>query len=95
MQPHHFQQSDRYMEAQIAGLARGTAPYVWGLKELTIDDELLRLGKFAIKSCEGITPDGSTFRVPAVDDLPPAMEIPLILLIPGLSRPRARLDSDN
>lgn len=76
LQPHHFQQADRYMEAQIGGLARGAAPYVWGLRELTIDDELLRLGKFAIKSAEGITPDGSTFRVPAVDDLPVAMEVP-------------------
>lgn len=75
LQPHHFQQADRYAEAQIAGLAHGVGPYIWGLRELTIDDELLRLGKFAIKSCEGITPDGTTFRVPAVDDLPPAMEV--------------------
>ncbi|MDR6265560.1 MULTISPECIES: type VI secretion system baseplate subunit TssK [Rhodobacterales] len=76
LQPHHFQQNDRYLESQIAGISRGAAPYIWGLRELTIDDELLRLGKFAIKSCDGITPDGTSFRIPAVDDLPPAMEIP-------------------
>jgi type VI secretion system protein ImpJ len=76
LQPHHFQQSDRYLESLISGVAKGIAPYVWGMRELTLDDELLRLGKFAIKSCEGITPDGATFRVPAVDDLPPAMEVP-------------------
>ncbi|MEM6619185.1 MAG: type VI secretion system baseplate subunit TssK [Pseudomonadota bacterium] len=75
LQPHHFQQSDRYIESQIAGLARGAAPYLWGLRELTIDDELLRLGKFAIKSADGITPDGTSFRVPATDSLPPAMEV--------------------
>ncbi len=76
LQPHHFQQSDRYLESLVAGVARGVAPYVWGLRALTLDDELLRLGKFAIKACEGITPDGATFRVPAVDDLPTAMEVP-------------------
>ncbi len=76
LQPHHFQQNDRYLESMISGVARGIAPYVWGFRELSIDDELLRLGKFAIRSCSGITPDGAPFRVPAVDDLPPAMDIP-------------------
>ena len=76
LQPHHFQQNDRYMESLISGVARNIAPYVWGLRELTLDDEQLRLGKFAIKSCDGVTPDGATFRVPAVDDIPVAMEVP-------------------
>lgn len=76
LQPQHFQQSDRYTESLISGIARGVMPYVWGVRELTLDDELLRLGQFAIKSIDGITPDGATFRVPAVDDLPTAMVVP-------------------
>lgn len=76
LQPHHFQQADRYHEALVAGLARRVSPYAWGLSELQIDDEVLKVGQFALKSCAGLTPDGTVFRVPQSDDHPPAMEVP-------------------
>lgn len=76
IQPHHFQQSDRYHEALVAGLARRALPYLWGVSQLEIDDELLKLGKFAIRSASGLTPDGALFRVPQVEDHPPALEVP-------------------
>ena len=76
LQPHHFQQSDRYAEALVGGLARRVAPYVWGVTELEIDDEVLKFGQFALKSCSGLTPDGAVFRVPQADDHPPALVVP-------------------
>lgn len=76
LQPHHFQQADRYAEGLISGLARRVAPYLWGVNELEIDDEVLKIGKFAIKGCAGLTPDGATFRVPQSVDHPPALDVP-------------------
>jgi len=76
LQPHHFQQSDRHKEALVAGLARRVTPYAWGVSELEIDDEVLKVGQFALKSCAGLTQDGTVFRVPQADDHPPALEVP-------------------
>lgn len=76
LQPHHFQQSERYTEALLAGLARRVAPYAWGVSALEIDDEVLKVGQFALKSCAGLTQDGTVFRVPQADDHPPALEVP-------------------
>lgn len=76
LQPQHFQQSDRYLEGQISGLARRVGPYLWGLTELEIDEEVLKFGQFAIRSCSGLTPDGASFRVPQTEDHPPALVVP-------------------
>lgn len=76
LQPHHFQQSDRYAEALVAGLARRIAPYAWGVTQLSIDTDVLKVGQFAIRSCSGLTQDGTVFQVPGSVDLPPALDVP-------------------
>ena len=76
LQPHHFQQADRYAEALVGGLARRVAPYAWGVSALEIDAEVLKVGQFAIKSCAGLTQDGTVFRVPQSEDHPPALDVP-------------------
>ncbi|WP_109465057.1 type VI secretion system baseplate subunit TssK [Albibacillus kandeliae] len=76
LQPHHFQQADRYTEALVAGLARRIRPYGWGVTAMEIDDEVLKVGQFALKSVSGLTHDGTVFRVPMTDDHPPALEVP-------------------
>mgnify|MGYP000736719829 FL=1 len=76
LQPHHFQQSDRYTEALVTGLARRMRPYAWGVNGLEIDHEALKVGQFALKNCEGLTHDGTVFRVPMADPHPPALEVP-------------------
>ena len=76
LQPHHFQQADRYHEALIAGLAGRVAPYVWGLSALELDDAALKVGQIAIKSASGLTQDGTVFRVPGAESHPPALEVP-------------------
>lgn len=76
LQPHHFQQADRYTEGLVTGLARRMSPYAWGVNELEIDEEVLKVGQFAIKSASGLTQDGTVFRVPAAEDHPPALDVP-------------------
>ncbi|MCF6232413.1 MAG: type VI secretion system baseplate subunit TssK [Rhodobacteraceae bacterium] len=76
LQPHHFQQADRYTEALITGLAARLRPYAWGVSALEIDHEALKVGQFALKGCAGLTQDGTVFRVPMADDHPPALEVP-------------------
>ena len=53
LQPHHFQQSDRYHEALVSGLAARIAPYAWGLSEIEIDTELLKVGQFSLRAPRG------------------------------------------
>ncbi|MFK7943552.1 MAG: type VI secretion system baseplate subunit TssK [Paracoccaceae bacterium] len=76
MQPHHLQQHDRYVESLVAGVATGIAPFAWGVRELVIDEAMLKLGKLAVQACTGLTPDGAVFRVPQADDHPPALDVP-------------------
>lgn len=76
LQPHHFQQSDRYTEALVTGLARRLLPYAWGVNELEINEEALKFGQFGIKGAAGLTPDGAVFRIPQAEDHPPALEVP-------------------
>ena len=37
LQPHHFQQADRYAEALVGGLAGRSAPDAWGVSKFEID----------------------------------------------------------
>lgn len=76
LQPHHLQQHDRYFEALVGGVATGIAPAPWGVRELAIDQSLLKLGKIAVTRCVGLTPDGALFRAPEVDAHPPALDVP-------------------
>ncbi len=76
LQPHHLQQQTRYTEALVGRVTRAAAPYPWGLTELVLDDDLLKLGRIAVKSCAGVTPDGAAFRVPEADVAPPALQVP-------------------
>ncbi len=76
LQPHHFQQADRYTEALVTGIARRLTPYGWGVTALEIDEAALKVGQFAIKSGAGLTHDGVVFRVPQTDAHPPALEVP-------------------
>lgn len=76
LEPHHFQQSDRYAEGLVIGLARRLAPYAWGVGQIEINEEVLKFGQFAIKAATGLTPDGIVFRIPEAEDHPPALEVP-------------------
>lgn len=67
LQPQHFQQQTQYLEQLIIQHATAFNTYAWGVAELTINQQLLSLGKFSISSCQGILPDGTLFNIPAQD----------------------------
>ena len=100
LQPHHFQQHDRWLE-HIGNARRGIGvPYPWGLVRLAIDPELLALGKLAVTDCAGLLPDGTPFDAPAEDPLPTPLEIAdtdvgsLVYLGLPLRRPQERQSGD-
>ncbi len=76
LQPQHFQQYDRYVEKLVRGEVGGLRPFAWGIRELTVNHDLLTLGQFAITSCNGILEDGTPFNVPDDADHPPPLEVP-------------------
>lgn len=72
IRPQHFQQHDRYMETFVQAICSGLRNHNWGIQELTIDKELLGLGKLSIARIKGILPDGTPINAP-MDDEPPAV----------------------
>ena len=44
LQPQHFQQHDRYVQALVERRAAGLRPYSWGFSTLKIDPQQLLLG---------------------------------------------------
>lgn len=75
LRPQHFQQQGRYFRGWIEQRCGGLRPYSWGVTRLEIDTQKLSLGKFAIKSCSGVFPDGTPFNMPENHPLPPPLEI--------------------
>ncbi len=76
LHPHHFQQHDRYLESLIDAHSGSLQACGWGITSLDIDGELLALGKFAIRACRGIMPDGTAFDIPTDAPPPPPLPIP-------------------
>ncbi|WP_416067393.1 type VI secretion system baseplate subunit TssK [Rhizobium sp. ZK1] len=70
LKPQHLQQSDRYLEKLIVDRWAGTQNYGWGLTELTINRDLLKLGRIAIISASGVMEDGTPFSIPGEADHP-------------------------
>jgi type VI secretion system protein ImpJ len=77
LQPQHLQQQDRYWQSQLEARVGALRPYAWGFSELRIDEQQLALGKLALQSCSAVLPDGTPFSLPADDDLPLPIDIPL------------------
>ncbi|MEN8668484.1 MAG: type VI secretion system baseplate subunit TssK [Ketobacter sp.] len=76
LRPQHFQQQDRYFERYIDGRCEAIGGYLWGLLDITLDAELLKLGKVGISQARGVFPDGSPFSFPDADALPPVLSVP-------------------
>jgi type VI secretion system protein ImpJ len=76
LQPQHLQQHDRHLQTQLEGRTASLHPYSWGFTSLELDDDLLKLGKVALRSASGVLPDGTPFNLPGDDDLPEPLDIP-------------------
>lgn len=72
----HFQQQDRWLDAQIRGRVAGLRPYPWGFTAFSVNRELLGTGRFALASAEGVFEDGTVFSLPGEADQPPPLDVP-------------------
>lgn len=70
LRPQHFQQQDRFFEAQLRSRTLALQPYAWGLLSVKLSEGLLALGKIGIEKCVGVFPDGTQFSIPG-DFAPP------------------------
>lgn len=70
LDPHHFQQSDRFTQYSINSRFRSLNPNFWGISEMNIDSAALAGGSFGFVFCRGIMPDGFSFNMPENDPLP-------------------------
>ncbi len=76
LQPQHFQQHDRYIEFLINFHRLSTNINFYGFSSLSLDLELLSIGKLGLQSAQGLFPDGTVFNMPRNDQVPPPYEIP-------------------
>jgi type VI secretion system protein ImpJ len=75
LRPQHLQQNDRYLESYIQGRCSALRNYAWGIRELSIDEGALSLGKIAINRLNAILPDGTPINIPYDDDPPASIDI--------------------
>jgi len=69
LDPHHFQQADRYNQYYINSRLGLISPNYWGLNEFQIDSAALAGGSLGLIRCNGIMPDGCVFNMPENDPL--------------------------
>src|SRR5262245_49366222 len=75
LQPQHFQQQDRYFERYVEGRCQSLISNSWGFTEIELERDFLSIGKFGLRRVAGIFPDGTPFRMPEDDPLPPPVDI--------------------
>jgi type VI secretion system protein ImpJ len=63
LRPHHFQQSDRYVEWLTESRTSHVTPYPWGFVVLDIDYDLAQQSKFGLRRALGVMPDGTPFEI--------------------------------
>lgn len=75
LQPHHLQQQERFVERYVEGRCHGLAPHGWGFTELEIERDQLSIGKLGLRRAAGVLADGTPFRMPDDDPLPPPIDV--------------------
>jgi len=72
----HFQQADRFAQAEARARLRAAHPFPWGVAQFTLDRDLLGNGRFAALTLTGLFEDGTVFNVPRDADFPPPLDVP-------------------
>ncbi|MGD8540179.1 MAG: type VI secretion system baseplate subunit TssK [Candidatus Aminicenantes bacterium] len=75
LDPHHFQQWDRYHRSFLDSRIRSVVKYDWGLLDISIDKESIINGQVTLLRCKGVTPDGLVFNIPDDDPTPPSRSV--------------------
>ena len=74
--PQHFQQWDRCSERDAWSRLESLMPGCFGVGGLAISPSELAAGNVVLKSCDAVLPDGTSIRVPEVDEAPAARSLP-------------------
>ncbi|MBE9485972.1 MAG: type VI secretion system baseplate subunit TssK, partial [Chloroflexi bacterium] len=72
---HHFQQRDYYFDKDISFRIQSAAPFSRGVSRIVIDTEAISNKMFTLQELEGVLPDGTTIRIPRVDEPPPSRSL--------------------
>ncbi|MFC1853445.1 type VI secretion system baseplate subunit TssK [candidate division CSSED10-310 bacterium] len=75
LDPHHFQQVDRYRQMALNFRMSAISHYEWGFIDCAIDKEALANGRFSLQRCSGVMPDGLHFLIPDNDPIPSSRDI--------------------
>jgi type VI secretion system protein ImpJ len=73
--PHHFQQWDRHLEAELWQRLRAIQPLCYGFTELKIDEDALAVGELVVNRCAGVLPDGMPFSSPDGTQAPASRQL--------------------
>lgn len=73
--PQHFQQLERWIEAELRDRAAVGSTWSHGFTALEIDRGALAGGQLAVVHMAGVLPDGTAFQCPGRDPLPPARAV--------------------
>ena len=98
--PQQFQTQDQFIEDALQFRFAASQFANWGVTALDIDSDALGNGLFRLSACTGVMPDGESFDMPHVDELPPSRAVTdhfppnreslnVYLALPEI-RPRAR-----
>ncbi len=75
LRPQHFQQQDRYFERYVETRCQSLATDSWGFTEIELERDLLAIGKIGLRRAAGVFPDGTPFRMPDDDPIPPPLQV--------------------
>ena len=75
LRPQHFQQQSRFTERFLETRCQALRSHSWGCVTLEVERDLLAIGKFALRRASGVFPDGTPFRMPDDDPLPPPLDV--------------------
>lgn len=75
IKPQHFQQQQRHHDYITETLLKTYVTHYYGLSALTLNTELLNLGRIGLKEASGVMPDGTLFSMPHQDNLPAPIDI--------------------
>jgi type VI secretion system protein ImpJ len=75
LRPHHFQQSESYLQSTLRDWGFAQRAWLWGFIDLEFDEAMLRQGKIALNSASGLLPDGTHFSFHDSRQAPAPLEI--------------------
>jgi len=76
LRPQHFQQQERFLESLLERRTMPLRPHAWGITQISVNEDLLAVGKFGLLNLTAVMPDGTVVNAPADAELPPPIDIP-------------------